>query len=49
MARTIAIVEDERAIRENYAEAFVRQGYQSGFDGPDYFAVGCLMPVSRVP
>jgi two-component system, OmpR family, response regulator len=28
MARTIAIVEDERAIRENYAEAFVRQGYQ---------------------
>ncbi len=28
MARNIAIVEDERAIRENYAEAFTRQGYQ---------------------
>jgi two-component system OmpR family response regulator len=27
MARQIAIVEDEEAIRENYAEAFRRQGY----------------------
>jgi len=27
MARQIAIVEDETAIRENYAEAFRRQGY----------------------
>ncbi|MGR8947172.1 MAG: proteobacterial dedicated sortase system response regulator [Gammaproteobacteria bacterium] len=27
MARTIAIVEDEQAIRENYTEAFTRQGY----------------------
>ena len=27
-ARTIAIVEDERAIRENYAEALSRHGYQ---------------------
>ena len=28
MARTIAIVEDEPAIRENYADLFRRQGYQ---------------------
>ena len=28
MARTIAIVEDEDAIRENYKEAFTRQGYR---------------------
>ena len=27
MARTIAIVEDEKAIRENYTDAFTRQGY----------------------
>ncbi|HSS66234.1 MAG TPA: response regulator, partial [Gammaproteobacteria bacterium] len=27
MGRQIAIVEDEEAIRENYAEAFRRQGY----------------------
>lgn len=27
MSRTIAVVEDEKAIRENYAEAFTRQGY----------------------
>ena len=27
MARTIAIVEDEPAIRENYADLFRRQGY----------------------
>ena len=28
MARTIAIVEDEEAIRDNYKEAFTRQGYR---------------------
>ena len=28
MARTIAIVEDEKAIRDNYKEAFTRQGYR---------------------
>ena len=28
MARTIAIVEDEKAIRDNYADAFTRQGYR---------------------
>ena len=28
MARTIAIVEDEDAIRDNYKEAFIRQGYR---------------------
>lgn len=28
MARTIAIVEDEKAIRENYADALRKQGYQ---------------------
>ena len=27
MARTIAIVEDEKAIRENYTDAFTRHGY----------------------
>lgn len=33
MQRHIAIVEDERAIRDNYAEALQRQGYRvSGFD-----------------
>ena len=28
MGRTIAIVEDEPAIRENYADLFRRQGYR---------------------
>ena len=28
MARCIAIVEDEPAIRENYADLFKRQGYE---------------------
>ena len=28
MARTIAIVEDEIAIAENYRDALTRQGYQ---------------------
>lgn len=33
MHRQIAIVEDERAIRDNYADAFSRQGYRvSGYD-----------------
>ena len=27
MKKTIAIVEDERAIRDNYAAAFAREGY----------------------
>ncbi|MCP5146315.1 MAG: proteobacterial dedicated sortase system response regulator [Gammaproteobacteria bacterium] len=30
MARTVAIVEDEAAIRENYAEVLRRRGYQVG-------------------